>query len=267
MADMKWRDAIKRVLREAEEPVHYTDIAQSIIDNKYRLKVGATPAATVAAQLGAHPLVNEVERVERGVYRLRPTAPPVEPGGQAAVSAPPVSAVAAEDAPDIESMGLINAFGMYWRRNLVDWARARPRILGSQQSGSETVDFAEQAGIYLLHDGARTIYVGRVTRQRMGVRLWEHTRDRLSGRWNTFSWFGVRPVGEDGRLRESPSSDIGLDTLIATMEALLIEGLEPPQNRRQGDRFNALEFIQVADPSLERQRLLNDVVSALAQGE
>jgi len=28
------------------------------------------------------------------------------------------------------------------------------------------------------------------------------------------------------------------------MEALLIEGLEPPKNRQQGDGYNAVEFIQ-----------------------
>lgn len=39
------------------------------------------------------------------------------------------------------------------------------------------------------------------------------------------------------------------------MEALLIEGLEPPQNRKSGDEFRAIEFIQVADPAiLKRQK-------------
>ena len=32
MAQMKWQAAIKKVLDAAEEPVHYTDIAQAIID-------------------------------------------------------------------------------------------------------------------------------------------------------------------------------------------------------------------------------------------
>lgn len=35
-----------------------------------------------------------------------------------------------------------------------------------------------------------------------------------------------------------------LATLVATLEALLIEVLEPPQNRRRGDDFNAIEYIQ-----------------------
>ena len=38
------------------------------------------------------------------------------------------------------------------------------------------------------------------------------------------------------------------------MEALLIEGLEPPQNRRQGDGFNAVEFIQTMDPDIEKEQ-------------
>lgn len=95
------------------------------------------------------------------------------------------------------------------------------------------MDFAPQAGIYLLHDQSRPIYVGRVTKERMGARLWEHTRDRLSGRWDRFSWFGVRPFQEDGSLGTAPSG-IEIDMLIATLEALMVEGLEPPQNRRQG---------------------------------
>jgi hypothetical protein len=46
----------------------------------------------------------------------------------------------------------------------------------------------------------------------------------------------------------------GIDDLIATMEALLIEGLEPPQNRKRGDDFSAVEFTQVEDPELQKSR-------------
>jgi hypothetical protein len=38
------------------------------------------------------------------------------------------------------------------------------------------------------------------------------------------------------------------------MEALLIEGLEPPQNRKRGDDFRAKEFIQAEDPRIEKTR-------------
>ena len=38
------------------------------------------------------------------------------------------------------------------------------------------------------------------------------------------------------------------------MEAVLIEGLEPRQNRKRGDDFQAIEFLQVEDPKLEMNR-------------
>lgn len=62
-----------------------------------------------------------------------------------------------------------------------------------------------------------------------------------------------------------PVSGIGVATLIATMEALLIEGLEPPQNRRQGDGFSAVEFIQVTDPQITIQRK-KDILLELSRG-
>lgn len=254
MSDMRWRDAIEKVLRESPEPVHYADITQTIIDNKYRINVGATPAATVAANLSQNPLKRRVTRVRPGVYSL------IDPTG--APDADPVlvaqgreaDAAVAVTADPVQEMGLINAFGMFWRRSEVDWSKRDPRLVGVQQSGSQQVDFGSQAGVYLLHDGNRVVYVGRVTEPRLGRRMWEHTRDRLTGRWDRFSWFGVRHVREEGTLGPMPTTGIGLSTLIATMEALLIEGLEPPQNRRQGDGFNALEYIQDRDPEVDNRR-------------
>lgn len=254
MSEMRWREAVVRVLRESDGPVHYADIAQIVIDNGYRRNVGATPAATVAAQLSGLRTRGIVERVRSGTYRLASTdtersraSRGIELGSSADDAEP-------DEADVEEEMGLINAFGMFWRRSEVDWSSRFPRLLGVQQSGSERVDFGSQAGVYLLYDGNRVVYVGRVSEPRLAQRLREHTRDRLTGRWNRFSWFGVRRVEPSGELSSTPDAGIGVATLIATMEALLIEGLEPPQNRRQGDGFSALEFIQVSDPEVERQR-------------
>lgn len=126
--------------------------------------------------------------------------------------------------------------------------------MGAQLKASQAVNFAEEVGVYILYSGDRVIYVGRVTEQRLGPRLWDHTRDRLAGRWDRFSWFGVRAVADDGTLGPVPSGAFAVDMLVATMEALLIEGLEPPQSRRRGDGFNATEFIQATDPNLEQLR-------------
>lgn len=246
--NMPWREAMIKVLGENEDPMHYSAISQAIIDQGYRKDVGATPSATVAANLSESlrrdnpsPFV----KIERGVYGLAVRAAAPENEGAAAVD---------EAAEDADEMGLINAFGMFWSRDRVLWKATMPRLLGVQQSGSIEVNFSSQAGVYLLYDGSRAVYVGRTTEPRMGLRLFEHTRDRLTGRWDRFSWFGVRAVQSDGDLGQMPNSGIAVGTLIATMEALLIEGLEPPQNRRQGDGFNAVEFLQATDPEVAQQR-------------
>lgn len=235
---MPWREAIITVLRDEGAPMHYADITQAIIADKYRESVGATPAATVSATLadltrgGSR---SRVVKVERGVYALRDASRRQLSERR--------SETADQAERDAEEMGLINAFGMFWDRHQVSWEGKPIRLLGMQHVGSRLVDFAGQAGVYVLYDIHRAIYVGRVTEQRLGQRLFEHTRGRLSSRWDRFSWFGVRRVRDDGELTAMPTAGIGVQTLIATMEALLIEGLEPSQNRRQGD-FNAVEFMQ-----------------------
>ena len=131
-----------------------------------------------------------------------------------------------------------------------------PKLLGQQQN-AEVVDFGPQKGIYILHDGRGTVYVGRTTDQPLGRRLGQHTTDRLNGRWDRFSWFGLLAVEENGEL----SSRVALRTdeavVIAALEALLIEALEPPQNRKRGDDFRAVEYLQVADPKLEERQMVD----------
>jgi len=162
-----------------------------------------------------------------------------------------------EEAGEPDEMGLINAFGMYWKRDAVLWS-ATPKILGQQQLGASPVDFFGQRGVYLLHDAGRVMYVGRTTDQPLGKRLHQHTADRLNGRWDRFSWFGVYSVTQDGRLQQTNgSASFSLDNLITTMEALLIEGLEPPQNRKRGDDFRAIEFLQFMDPEIHKSKIVS----------
>lgn len=46
-----------------------------------------------------------------------------------------------------------------------------------------------------------------------------------------------------------------LTSLVATLESLLIEALEPPQNRKRGDDFSAIEYIQEIDPELMEREI------------
>lgn len=259
MADLSWRDAITKVLEGESDPVHYAEIAEKIVAQGLKTQVGATPAASVAAELSTSLKqdgdASPFERVSRGYYRLRGTAAAPDAGAEAAK--------AEEDAAQPEA-GLVNAFGMYWRREFAVWNP--PRLLGQQQPGSTPVDFTQQRGVYLLHDRREVVYVGRTTDQGLGDRLKQHTVNRLNGRWDRFSWFGIYPVHDDGTLGAGAELAFTLDNLIATMEALLIEGLEPPQNRKRGDGFSAVEFIQVPDPDLvkkQQEQLLDQLKKSL----
>lgn len=244
-----------QVLSEAREPLHYSEIAQLILDNGLRQQVGATPAATVTATISMY-MQDEVIRVDRGYYRLATSSEKTgeaESGGHS--DSPKVVPTTVPAPVDVdEDSGFLNAFGMFWRRDEVDWEQSGKTLLGAQLKAAESINFSQQVGVYILYSGDRVIYVGRTTEPRLGPRLWDHTRDRLAGRWDRFSWFGVRAVAEDGTLGSVPAGSFATDMLVATMEALLIEGLQPPQNRRRGDGFNATEFIQATDPQVEHRR-------------
>jgi hypothetical protein len=252
--DMPWEDAIQRVLAAANSALHYTDIAERIISEGLRHSVGATPASTVSVYLNrslgdkASPYL----RVGRGQYTLKVVA---ERNAQ-------VETEAVKNADQPAEAGALRAFGMFWQRDAVFWA-GTPRLLGRQGAGATDVNFAGQIGVYLLHDRERVVYVGRAS-DTLFARLKFHTTDRLGGRWDRFSWFGLRSVDDTGDL-----SDRGVpwsqDVVTETMEALLIESLEPPLNRRRGDNLSAAEYIQVPDPQIEgakRKALFNELGKA-----
>ena len=248
MSELGWREAVRKVLSESDEAMHYTRIAEVIAEKKLRKNFGANPATSVNVAIsdslkwdGANsPFI----RISPGIYWLKEAEKSQEASHTQEV--PPV----------LVEAGLINAFGMFWARNAVLW-KSTPKILGQQQQNSSTVDFASQTGVYLLYDGRQVIYVGRAIEQSLGARLQQHTVDRLNGRWDRFSWFGIYSVSEEGQLKTGKAETFGIPMLVATMEALLIEGLEPPQNRKGGDRFRASEFLQVQDPELEKRKMQN----------
>jgi hypothetical protein len=260
MQDLSWKDAIVSTLQEAGQPMHYAEIADAIAERQLRSDLGATPAnsvnTTINLSMRKDGATSPFVQIKRGEYSLRSVS---GEGAQVARQMPSgTEGVATRElggAGEIQETGLINAFGMYWSREQVNWAPSTPKLLGHQQTGSSPVDFCEQKGVYLLHDGRSVVYVGRSTDQPLGVRLRQHTSDRLNGRWDRFSWFGIYPISENGTLLKNSSTQYGIDMLIVTMEALLIEGLEPPQNRKRGDDFRAAEFQQTEDPEIGKARI------------
>jgi hypothetical protein len=98
----------------------------------------------------------------------------------------------------------------------------------------------------------------------LGKRLYEHTADRLSSRWDRFSWFGLLPVSESGDLGILPESYLG-PKIIPGVEAILIEALEPRQNRKRGDDLSAVEYIQKEDPEIQKKRVKQSLEAALGK--
>jgi len=160
-----------------------------------------------------------------------------------------------------EQYDIVTSFGMFWRREAVDW-NASPKLLGMQQIGATPVNFNKQLGIYLLYDGREVIYIGRTTDRPLGKRLYEHTSDRMAVRWDRFSWFGLLPVSDTGELGTLPET-YDAAKMIPALEAILIEALEPRQNRKRGDDLSAVEYIQHEDPEIQKRRVKQSLEIAL----
>lgn len=249
--ELTWREAIEKVLRESGQPLHYGEITERVIASGLRQNLGATPAATVSAEISESIKHDGDEspyiRISRGTFALKG-------GGGGVVIQPPKltpDVFQSEEAED--QCDIVTSFGMFWRKDNVEW-KGTPKLLGLQQIGATPVNFYAQLGVYLLYDGREVIYVGRTTDRPLGRRLYEHTLDRMSARWDRFSWFGMLPVRENGVLGELPGQHDAAK-LIPALEAILIEALEPRQNRKRGDDLVAFEYIQQVDPEIEKKKV------------
>lgn len=260
--EKSWKEAIKKVLAESKAPLHYTEISEQILSRGYYETDGATPAATVSAQLTSS-IKHDGEkspfiRVGKGIFSLKNSPETANIPASSPISKIRKSATLSELEVELTD-SIIHSFGMYWQRDLVVW-RNDPKMYGKQQALSKPVDFGKQKGIYILYDHHTVVYVGRCIDRPLGKRLFEHTVDRLGSRWNRFSWFGLLDVTQDGSLHET-QLNTSLAALVSTLEALLIEALEPPQNRKRGDDFSAIEYIQDIDPELKEREIQNTLRS------
>ncbi len=252
--NLSWLEAAKIVLKDAQAPMSAQEIVDAIFERGLHHKMGATPAQTV----GAHIYMSIKNDGPASPFtRPMPGRFALKDGGQDEIAnaSPKELTEKGPEEGTSQSTGIVNALGMFWERSKVNWERSLPRLLGSLPKGID-VDFCSQQGIYLLHDNQGVVYVGRTDKQGLGIRLRQHTIDRLNGRWDRFSWFGVFPIKEDGTLNaDADFSEISVATVIAAMEAVLIEALEPRQNRRGGDwKIEAIEVLQKEDPDLDANR-------------
>lgn len=156
----------------------------------------------------------------------------------------------------------ILCLGALWRAEDVYW-RSDPKngqLLGVSAKAltSPAVNFSDQIGIYVLFANFTPIYVGQANGRLFG-RLKEHClRDDLAGRWDRFTWFGLRKkIGKKNPKLSVPGVNFHISTrqLLDHLEAIMIHSFEPALNGQEG-RFGKVvtRFKQVRDPRLGRKR-------------
>lgn len=263
---MTWKEAIIFVLQNNKEngqfrPMHYRDITDSIIEKNLREegKYGKTPADTVNSNLSTTPKL--FESIGGGIYRLTNEGENFSIGNKKNLfikEKPAENQYPEQSTPTSIQDHIIKNFGMYWMKDGINW-KQNPKLLGVQSDGALSVDLSEMRGVYMLYDGREVIYVGQATDQPILKRLIQHTKNRLATRWNRFSWFGIDRVNKEGKV-EKVSNPIITDAsnLINALEGILIEGLEPRQNKKGGDNFG-FEYYQEIDKNLAKTRLFNEL--------
>ena len=164
---MPWLQAIQKVLSEANSPLHYTEISERALQNKYIERVGATPSATVSTTL-SNSINRDKEspfiRVGMGMYALKQSGEVSSVSTNTDDRNTPVAVknaikhettTVAKQISDIDqSESVIRCIGMYWQRSLVVWKNV-PTVFGKQQATSKPIDFSGQLGIYILYDNHR----------------------------------------------------------------------------------------------------------------
>ena len=259
---MTWKEAIKKVLEENKIgdsylPMHYRDITDKIIEENLVDSYGKTPARTVSMTLTTSKGI--FTRVDEGTYIL--TSPVKTEVNR---NTKKVGEKQASDrdkkntsSPKIEK--IVPSYGMYWMRDAINW-ESSPKLLGVESTGASPIDLSDMRGIYMLYDGREVIYVGQALDRPIIKRLSEHTKNRLATRWNRFSWFGLDGIHPDSGkiIKQSEYFTSDLHSLANVLEGILIEGLEPRQNRRQGDNFG-FEYYQEIDKDVLKDRLLSNL--------
>lgn len=138
--------------------------------------------------------------------------------------------------PPPVSEHLIGAFGMFWKREEVNWKRGSGPVswellgyLGQQRPGLRVCNFRRAAGFYVLWNDYRATYVGLARGDGgLGARLRAHNDDEAKD-WSRFSWFSFDDVQDRGAVDgwaepefRNALAEASTDTVVRECEALLI---------------------------------------------
>ncbi len=165
---------------------------------------------------------------------------------------------------------MITHYGLSWKAADVLWSRWRnapSALLGREKEplgrkGAPTVeqrnnakDYGNFVGVYCLYGEGELIYIGEAgldTGQNLFWRLKEHRKGGMSGRWDTFSWFG----------RANCNDDVPSKAALQQLEAIAIAIINPGFNKQSGAFAKAKQVYQVAHDFSE-----GDISTRLARME
>jgi hypothetical protein len=156
---------------------------------------------------------------------------------------------------------LIKVYGEFWSRQRVDWSKKQ---LAGVRKGKRGCNLWEERGIYALYDRFKIVYVGQADSRGIGIRLNEHCTDRFGERWDSFSFFGICPVAEDGTVLQAGQSSANPEDVIRSLELIAILLSDAPLNRARG-RFPGSEKVWQVDAARPSKALHLD--KQLAQME
>jgi len=168
-------------------------------------------------------------------------------------------------------MASITSFGLFWRRDEVEWEPGRGNRrafhlfgrIGENRPSRKVCDFRMQQGIYILYDEYGPNYVGLSGRRKdgsaLGQRLKEHIFDKHEDNWSRFSWFGFDPISDpdvNGLCRIMQGAQLQEDTSVSSSirdtEALIMHIVMPRNNDAITKFRNGKEWTQINRDDYDR---------------
>ncbi|MCA8833805.1 MAG: hypothetical protein K8953_01860 [Proteobacteria bacterium] len=188
----------------------------------------------------------------------------------------------------VNNVSFIKNYGLFWKRNVVDWGNTGPGnaggFWGMSKDGTELVEknFREQIGFYALYDirdnrdihdvrdirndpaardacnnpydnGDKLIYCGNSGSggdHALFNRIAQQRGCLPDDSWNQFSWFGIANLEPDGSLpQREPTIGGERSNFLYQMEAVMIAISRPTHNREAGIFDNAKQYLQTPPPT------------------
>ncbi|MCC5981666.1 MAG: hypothetical protein JJU26_08110 [Oceanicaulis sp.] len=153
---------------------------------------------------------------------------------------------------------MITHYGLFWSERDVFWGKPRKsgQLLGREKTplgrqGAPTkaerqnfIDYRDYVGLYCLYGDGGLIYIGEAgieTKSTIYERLKRHRTGPISGRWDSFSWFG----------RSECAGSIDVSIALRQMEAISISIINPGFNKQNGAFAGATQVFQVPHDDAE----------------